>query len=324
MKPIYQFDKYRTGLVGIGLLAFLVAMVIGASTLNIGARSYTAELANTGGLRVTEPVQVAGVTSGKVTGLELDGDKVKVTFTVDKDVKLGKDTRLDIKISTLLGTHYLAVMPAGSGDMSGSIIPVDHTHTPFNLQDVIEQGTPHANAYNVVTIEKSLQEMANVLGTAGGEVKPALVEVGKLSNLIASRSDDIGKLLDAASTVTKQLTDSSDDILSLMKASDLILDTLNTRRETIHKLLVDLGVLGTELNGVLQDTKADLGPTLRDLNTAVALLKAHEKNLGLAVDNLATAAKYVANAAGAGTWVNLHSVGGSLPDAAACGRGILC
>jgi hypothetical protein len=30
-------------------------------------------------------------------------------------------------------------------------------------------------------------------------VKPALVQVGKLSNLIASRSDDIGELLDAAS-----------------------------------------------------------------------------------------------------------------------------
>jgi phospholipid/cholesterol/gamma-HCH transport system substrate-binding protein len=176
----------------------------------------------------------------------------------------------------------------------------------------------------VTTIEKSLQQMANVLGTAGDDVKPALVQVGKLSNLIASRSDDIGKLLDAASTVTKQLTDSSDDILGLMKASDLILDTLNTRRATIHKLLVDLGVLGTELNGVLQDTKADLGPTLRDLNTAIALLKAHEKSLGLAVDNLATAAKYVANAAGGGPWVNLHSLGGILPDSAACGRGILC
>jgi phospholipid/cholesterol/gamma-HCH transport system substrate-binding protein len=324
MKPIYQFDKYRTGLVGIGLMAFLVALVIGASTLNIGKRAYTAEFANTGGLRVTEPVQVAGVTAGKVTGLELQDGKVKVSFTVNSDVKMGSDTRLEVKISTLLGTHYLSVTPAGSGDMAGKVIPTDHTRTPFNLQDVIEEGTPHADAYDVTTIEKSLQQMANVLETAGDDVKPAMVQVGKLSNLIASRSDDIGKLLGAASTVTKQLTDSSDDILSLMKTSDLILDTLNTRRATIHKLLVDLGVLGTQLNGVLTDTKADLGPTLRDLNTAIALLKSHEKSLGLAVDNLATAAKYVANASGSGPWINLHSVGGALPDAAACGRNILC
>jgi phospholipid/cholesterol/gamma-HCH transport system substrate-binding protein len=323
MKPLYQFDKYRTGLVGFGLLAFLVALVIGASRMNIGARAYTAELENSGGLRISEPVQVAGVTSGKVTGMELAGDKVKMTFTVDKNVKLGDETRLDIKVSTLLGTHFLSVDPGGTGDMSGKIIQTDHTHTPFNLQDVVEVGTPAANAYDVTTIEKSLQEMANVLDSAGGDIKPALVQVSRLSSLIAARSDDIGDLLSAASTVTKQLTDSSDDILGLMKSSDLILDTLNTRRAAIHKLLVDLNVLGTQLTGVLKDTKADIGPTLRDLNTAIAMLKAHEKALGLGVDNLATAAKYVANAAGAGPWISLHSIGG-IPDNLACGRGIQC
>ena len=324
MKPIYQFDKFRTGLVGIGILAFGSALVVGASTMNIGARSYTAYLDNTAGLRVSEPVQVAGVTSGKVTGLTLEGDKVKLDFTVDSDVRLGADTRLEVKISTLLGTHMLAVTPAGAGDIGDKVIAEDHTRVPYNLQDVIEEGTPHVNEYDVATIEKSLNAMAGVLDTAGGDVKPALEQVSRLSNLIASRSDDIGTLLESASAVSQQLTESSDDIIGLMQASDLILDTLNSRRAAIHKLLADLSVLGTELNGILKDNKAALGPTLRDLNTAIAMLKAHEKQLGQSVDNLAVSARYVANAAGGGPWVNLHSKGGVLPDAAGCGRGIQC
>jgi len=324
VKPIYQYDKYRTGLVAFGALALLVALVVGASRLNIGARGYAASLANTGGLRVSEPVQVAGVNVGKVTGIKLGGDKVDITFTVDKDIRLGDQTRLDVKVATLLGTHFLAVIPGGAGDIGDKPIPVSQTHIPFNLQDVIEQGTPEVNEFDVDAIERSFKEMSKILSVAGDDVKPALVQVGKLSSLIASRSDDLGELLRATSQVSKQLTDSSDDIIALMKASDLILDTLNSRREAIHKLLTDVSTLGVQLNAIVQENRADLGPILKNLNVVIATLKQNEKVVGKAVDNLAIAGRYIANATGGGPYVNLYARGGVLPDNVTCGKGILC
>lgn len=327
MKPIYQYDKYRTGLVVVGIMAMMVALVVTASRLNLGARTYSAELEHTAALRVGEPVQVAGVGVGKVTKLELQGNKVRMEFTVDDDVTLGKDTTLEIKVSTLLGTHYLSVVPAGEGDVGDSTIPMARTKVPYNLQDVIEEGTPEVLAYDVEKIDAALGEMANLLDSAGPSIKPALTQVSKLSNLIAGRSDDIGKLLSAASTVTEQLTQSSDDIIALMKSSNLILSTLNTRREAIRDLLSDLKVLGVNLNAIVSDIKADAGPLLDDLNTVIDELQQHEKSLGLAVDNLAIASRYVMNAAGGGPYVNLYGTG-LLPDAAtsgaSCGGGILC
>ncbi|HSX69128.1 MCE family protein [Nocardioides sp.] len=324
MKPIYQYDKYRTGLVAFGALAILVALVVGASRLNIGARGYSAQLANTGGLRVSEPVQVAGVNVGKVTSVTLGGDTVDIEFTVDKDIRLGDQTRIEVKVATLLGTHFLAVTPQGAGDIGDKPLPVSQTRVPYNLQDVIEEGTPEVNEFDVDAIERSFQEMSKVLSVAGDDVKPALVQVSRLSSLIASRSDDLGDLLKATSDVSRQLTESSDDIIALMKASDLILDTLNSRRDAIHKLLVDLNTLGTQLNGIVQENRADLGPILKNLNIVIATLKQNEKVVGKAVDNLAIAGRYVSNAAGGGPFVNLYAKGGALPDNAACGRGILC
>jgi phospholipid/cholesterol/gamma-HCH transport system substrate-binding protein len=323
MKPIHSWDKYRVGLVGFGALALVSVLVIVVSQLNVGANGYTAMLEHSAGLRKGEAVQVAGVDVGKVTGIELDGDAVKVEFTVDNDIRLGKETTIEVKVATLLGTHYLMVSPHGSGDIGDSAIPVSRTRVPYNLQDVIEEGTVSVNEYDTKLIEKSLGEIANVLNQAGGEIKPAIEGVGKLSSLIADRSDDVGRLLAAANDVTKQLTTSSGDILSLMKTSDLILDTLRTRRATIHALLGDLTNLGRQLNGVVNDIKGDIGPTLRDLNSAIDTLKAHEKSLGKSVDALTLAGRYLANATGAGPWASLYA-NGSLPNAATCGRGILC
>jgi phospholipid/cholesterol/gamma-HCH transport system substrate-binding protein len=323
MKPIYQWDKYRVGLIGIGILAFVSALVIGVSQMNLGARSYTVMLEHSAGIRTGEAVQVAGVDVGKVTGIELDGEQVKVGFTVDDDVRLGKETTVEVKVATLLGTHYLMVSPHGSGDIGDSVIPVSRSRVPYNLQDVIEEGTVSVNEYDTQLLERSLGELASVVDRTGGELKPALDGVGKLSGLIADRSDEVGRLLTAANSVTKQLNASTGDILALMKASDLILDTLRTRRATIHALLADLTDLGRQLNGAVNDIKADIGPTLRDLNTAIVTLKSHEKSLGRSVDALALAGRYLANTTGSGPWANLFA-NGSLPNNVSCARGILC
>ena len=129
-------DPFRIGIaafVGLGLLGALIVVI---STVSFGTRSYTAQLPHTAGLRVGESVQVAGVDSGEVTGIELAGDKVLVEFTVDRSIRLGRDTEAAVKVSTLLGTHYLDIDPQGAGragariralaDAGAAVILADH------------------------------------------------------------------------------------------------------------------------------------------------------------------------------------------------------
>lgn len=313
MTPLASLDRFRVGLVGIGVLAFIAALVTAASSLAVGARHYSAMLEHSAGLRVGEEVQVAGVGVGEVTDIALSNKAVKVSFTVDDDITLGSATAVEVKVATLLGTHFLLVTPRGGGDIGDQAIPVAQTRVPFNLQDVIEVGTPEVNDYDTALIERSLSEVANVLDASGDDLAPALDGVRRLSGLVATRSEDIGELLRAASQVTRQLTSSSGDILDLMRASDLILDTLRSRRETIHALLGDLTRLGTELRGVVEDTRADIGPMLRDLNTTVGVLQDHDRSLDRAITRLNVTARYFANGTGTGPWLDIYTNGAN-PD----------
>ena len=54
-------------------------------------------------------MQVSGFQVGKVQSIELDGPRVLVTFTVDKDIRLGDRTEAAIKTRGLLGTKILEV-----------------------------------------------------------------------------------------------------------------------------------------------------------------------------------------------------------------------
>lgn len=315
---------YRIGLIGLATLCVVASLVAAASGLAVGERTYTAQLEHTAGLRIGEEVQVAGVGVGEVTDISLaGGDHVDVEFTVDDDIHLGDKTVAEVKVATLLGTHLLMVQPIGEGELADATVPVDQTRVPFNLQDVLDVGQPELEEVDAEEIERSLGQLAQVLGRSGDDLGPALDGVQALSDLVATRSEGLGRLLVAARRVTRQLNQSSGDVLAMMRQADLILDALRTRRETIHALLQDLQVFGQQIAGVIEDTEGDLAPTLRDIQTVSDLLQKHKTALSRALEVLGPAARYFANGAGTGPWLDQYTVGGT-PDNVNCVEELSC
>lgn len=323
MKPLDELNRYKVGLIGIGTAAFLVAGIGALAEFEVGSTTYVAELEHTGGLRPGEEVQVAGVGVGEVKKIELGEESVQVTFTVDSGIDLGTDTEAEVMVATLLGTHFLMVSPDGPGELEDHTIPLAQTAVPFNLQDVLDTATPELDAFDTETIDAALQEVATTLDASGGELGPALDGVSALSTVIAERSDDLDALLGAAEEVTAQLRDSSGDIVTLVEQATLILDTLVARRETIHALLGDLATLGEELAGIVDDTREDFRPMLRDLGTVITVLRRQERNLDQTIKLLAPATRYFTNASGTGPWLDQH-VPGALPDNFECRLGRIC
>jgi len=115
MKLLERQDPFRIGLVTIAAGAVVGLLVVLFTFVSFGTRSYTAVLAQTAGLRAGEDVEVYGIPKGEVKSIELAGDVVKVRFVLDSDIDLGDESTAAVKVATLLGTHYLAVSPAGSG-----------------------------------------------------------------------------------------------------------------------------------------------------------------------------------------------------------------
>lgn len=312
-------ERFRLGIIGLLVVALLAAVVVFLSRQSWGASDYTAVLEHTGGLRVGEEVQVAGVGVGEVKAIELadDNSQVRVHFTLDNDVELGDRTEAEVKVATLLGTHFLLVSPGGDGELADGTIPVTRTSVPFNLQDVLDELVPEVQEFDVATIERSMAQMAETLEASGGELGPALAGVRSLSDVVMKRSEDLGALLQATRKVTAQLNESGVDLVEMMAQADLILDTLRSRRETLHALFSDLTELGEQLRGLVEDTELDIEPFLRDLDTVVAVLEKHDDALQAGIRNLAPAARYFANAGGTGPWLDQYTHGAT-PDNVEC------
>jgi phospholipid/cholesterol/gamma-HCH transport system substrate-binding protein len=311
VKPLSDRDPFRIGIIAIVVAGLLGVIVVGISVIPFGKKSYTAILAQTAGLRVSEDVKVHGVPVGQIKSIKLDGDQVKVTFTVSKDVRLGNKTSAAVKVATLLGTHYLDVRPSGSGEISR--IPLARTSVPYNLQDVLEKGTGTLQKLDPLLLAKALTEASKTLDATSAGLGPALVGVARLSEAVTARSGQTAELFTAARKITDQLGDSSVDIVDLMKQSTLVLNEINSRRAAIHTLLTETTALAQNLAGIIGDTKADLGPAFQKLNLVLSTLRQQDKTLKNLLDNVAPAVRYVANATGNGPWGDLFVNGSAIP-----------
>lgn len=311
MTALGRRDPFRVGLVTLVVGAVVGLLVVLVTFVSFGTRSYTAVLAQTAGLRPGEDVEVYGVPKGKVKSVRLAGDAVQVRFVLDQDIDLGDRSTAAVKVATLLGTHYLAVTPAGSG--RADTIPLARTSVPFNLQDVLEKGTANLEQLDPELLARALTEASKTLGATNDEIGPALTGIARLSEAVQSRSGQTGQLLTAARGVTGQLAASSADIVALMRQANLVIGEITQRRAAIHTLLTETTTLARNLGAVIDETSDDMAPAFRQLNAVLRTLRDEDATLKEVLGKVAPTVRYFANATGNGAWAELWLKDPALP-----------
>lgn len=304
MKPLRDYDPFKIGIAVFCIIGLMGLGVVALSKASFGTRGRTVMLAQSAGLRAGELVEVHGVVSGKVKKVSLEGKQVKVDFALSSGIKLGNTSRASVRVATLLGTHYLEVDPSGVGDVE--TIPVDRSSVPYNLQDVINQGTESLGKLDPQALAKALTVMADTLDNSAPDVGPALQGIADLSSVITERGQQTSELLQAVKSVSDELNQSTPNLVELMKDTNLVVQEITSRRQAIHDLFVQVTQLAQSLNAVIDQTKADLKPALTSINNVLDHLNSQDKLLTTALDNLGPATRYLTNALGNGPWADLN------------------
>jgi len=309
MKPFRERNPVIIGAISISVIALLILGAFRAQDLPLigGGDTYTAAFTESGGLKTDDPVRIAGVRVGKVTGIELDGDHVKVTFRIKTDSEFGTETAAAIRINTLLGAMYLALEPAGPGQLeAGKEIPVERTTSPYDVVEAFSGLADTADQIDTDQLAAGLTTLADLTRNTPDEFKAALSGVSRLSANIADKSDRINLLLTNLERVSTVLNDRDEDIIALMKDSDTLFQALVQRKEAVHNLLVSTASLSKELSALVRQSRDDLKPALTQLNDVVGILTKNEENLDNSLRLMAPFYRVFTNTLGNGPWFDTY------------------
>ncbi|HSU02495.1 MAG TPA: MCE family protein [Nocardioides sp.] len=305
MIPFRERNPVVVGAISLVAMASVLVAALRADDLPIigGGDTYHAVFTEAGGLKVNDEVRIAGVRVGKVNEVELDGNRVKVTFKVDDAADFGGDTRAAIKVKTILGSMFLALEPAGGGQLAeGATIPAERTSSPFDVVEAFEGLASTSEQIDTDQLAESLTTLADLTRNTPDEFRGALSGLSRLSANVAAKDEQLNSLLVNLERVSKVLDARDEDIIALMEDSDVLFRALVARREAVHELLVSSTTLSKELTTLIRQSRADLAPALAHLENVVAVLNKNEDNLDASLRLMAPFYRVFANTLGTGPW----------------------
>lgn len=293
------------GAIGVLVIAALILAAFKVDQLPLigGGDTYYAEFSEAGGLRPNDEVRIAGVRVGQVEKLSIDRGHVLVEFTVEGDHGFGTDTGASIRVKTLLGAMYLALEPAGEGQLDdGSPIPLERTVAPYDVVDAFSDLATTEQRIDTGQLADSMDTLSALLKDTPDEVRGSLTGLSRLSDTLASRDAELQNLLTNASKVSGVLADRNDSLETLFRDGDVLLRALYDRRAAVHRLLVATSELSEQLTGLVADSKRDLTPALDRINRVVDLLNSRQQELDDSLRLMAPFYRVFANTLGTGPW----------------------
>jgi phospholipid/cholesterol/gamma-HCH transport system substrate-binding protein len=303
--PFRERNPVTIGAASLIAIALLIVVAFKADSLPFigGGDTYYASFSDSSGLKANDEVRIAGVRVGKVTGVDLDGDHVRVAFKIKTDSDFGTETGAQIKVKTLLGAMFLSLEPKGSGQLrSGTTIPESRTRSAYDVVEAFSGLAERAQDINLDQLTTSLNTLADATANTPEELKSTLNGLSALSANVAARDQQVNLLLTNLKKVSGVLANRNEDIVSLMKDGDVLLRALVARRQAVHTLLVSTSNLSTELTALVQQSRGDLKPALSNLSGVVSVLRKNQTNLDDSLRLLAPFYRVFSSTLGQGPW----------------------
>jgi phospholipid/cholesterol/gamma-HCH transport system substrate-binding protein len=316
MRSFRSRNPVPIAVVGLLVLVLGVIVALNADSLPIigGGTTYSADFTEAAGLTDGDEVRIAGVKVGKVTDVALDGPVVKVSFMV-KNAWLGDKTEATIKIKTLLGQKYLALDPIGDQTLDPSAtIPKERTVSPYDVLDAFRDLSTTVNQIDTQQLSKSFETLSQTLAGTPDEVKGALSGLSQLSDTIAKRDNQLSQLLANTNQVSQTLADRDAELTKLMSDGNLLLQEISDREQAISTLLSGSQQLSQQLQGLINDNNAQLGPVLTSLNQLTSMLQRNQDSLAEGIKRFAPFIRVFTNTVGTGRWFDSYICGLVLPS----------
>jgi len=265
---------------------FMAGLVVLGVMLELGERwnpfeksiPYVTYLSSTTGLKVGDPVRLAGVEVGKITRIDIEDGRVKVGFEVKPGTRIRTDSVATIRLTNLLGGQFLGI---SFGTQTADILAPGSevkSREIANIDVIVD---------NVSDLTKDARTFLNDLNTNQNEV------LGKISTMLDENRGNLKGAVQNLNSITAKMDRGEGSLAMLLNDKALYHNTnelaasLKTVTAKIERgegslgKLVNEDALYVEAKGAL----AELNAGAKDIKEIAAKINKGEGSVGKLVND---------------------------------------
>jgi phospholipid/cholesterol/gamma-HCH transport system substrate-binding protein len=124
-------------LVGIACLGYLAIKLGKLEVLGNSGYTVYADFPSVAGLKIGDPVEIAGVKVGRVDAMGLTDDRARLQLRIQDVVKLQEDVIASVRARGLIGDKFVLITPGASDQIIAPGGKIRETESPPDIPDLI-------------------------------------------------------------------------------------------------------------------------------------------------------------------------------------------
>lgn len=306
-------------LVGFAVLALAITVTIAATIQPFGTQTeqqtYRAVFASASRLEPGDDVRVAGVGVGKVTAVSVTNDaKAEVSFAVDSDLPLTKNSRVEIRYLDLAGNRYLA-LERGSASSAvqrpDEAIGIDRTQPALDLDDLLDGFKPLLVALSPADVNSLTLDIVRTLQGDGSTVQSLIARTASLTTGLAKRDELIGSVVKNLNIAVGSVADRHGQLEELIGQLRVLAGGLAKNRASVGEAIGHIdtmtGLAADLLKELRPSTKADIAALRKIVETLAS--PTGKAEIDHALDHLPDKLHRLSATASYGSWFNYYVCG---------------
>ncbi|MGW0858373.1 MCE family protein [Streptomyces sp. NPDC002690] len=292
--------------IGAGLAVVAVAATSGVMALDQeGTTTVTAYFDRATGVYPGSDLRILGVKVGSVTSVEPQGQEVRVTLRVDKDIKVPEGAHAVLVAPSLVADRYIQLAPAYTGGATladGAVLPADGNAAPVEVDQLYASitelstalGPDGANANGALA--RLLDTGAENLDGNGKAIGDSIEEFGKATKTLDKSSTDLFDTLSYLQSFTTMLKDNDGEVRSAEQQLDSVTGFLAEDKENLSAALSELATALGQVKTFIEDNRESLKTNVDALVPLTQILVDQRASLAESLDTLPLTAGNLVNA----------------------------
>ena len=315
------------------VITFWLASIIGKLSPFQETYEINAVFTDATGILNGDPVKIAGVPIGKVTGFKVQEGEAHVTMEINGDVEIPDNSFADIKFLNLLGQRVINIQradnPSSVALEPGQTLPVTQTSPALDLSVVFNNLRPLIQSTNPEDINTVARAVLAVFKGREGDLAAILGNLGDLSKTLADKDQRLARLVEDLDQLTKVLNRKSGSVRAGLRHFTEFMESLAETTPRIERVVDQLNSASRKFGGVVTRNRSNLDQELADLKLLLDIINDELGPLDKVAKNLKEVLLSTARSQGYGKWWNLYVVnlcpeigkfGAQVPESQDCRR----
>ena len=312
----------KLGLYGAACFVVFLWLVSAVGNVDFFAErdDYEAVLDDATGLIENDEVRIAGVESGRVTGIDVERGQAVVSFSLDDDIEISDTSQVGVRWRNVLGQKYLYVYPGEGGETlePGEQLPIEQAVPSADVGELLNALGPVLTAIDPEDANAFVQAVSEGVSGNESQVRQLLTDAATVAETVGATDAEVGRIISNLDQLLGALAERDEALDSTITDLSTLSTGLAERNDVLEDVVVQFSQVQTQLNALLRENRGDLDGTIADLATIASVVREHRDDLDAALGSLPAGLSPYHLQSAYGQWFQVRAVIVCLAQQATC------